>query len=366
MRQIGVWVMCKDIVVERMAANRGVENARENDPKIEMQEFQSYRLSVAPMMDWTDRHCRVFHRLLTGRTLLYSEMVPAGAIVHGDRERFLAFDPSEHPVALQVGGSDPDDLETCARAAADYGYDEINLNIGCPSDRVQRGRFGACLMAEPDLVARCVEAMRRASIEVTVKTRIGIDDQDSYEALHSFVGKLAAVGTTSVIIHARKAWLSGLSPKQNREIPPLRYDVVYQLKQDYPDLKIVLNGGVPDLGEAVKHLDLVDGVMIGRAAYHDPYILAEADQRIFGDALRVSSREEIAMTLMPYAEKLASEGVAIKHLTRHILGLFNGERGARIWRRYLSENAHLPGAGPEVISDALEQVRAAQDGRAAA
>ncbi len=318
------------------------------------------------MMDWTDRHCRVFHRLMTRNTLLYSEMVPAGAILHGDRQRFLAFDAREHPVALQVGGSDPADLETCARAALDYGYDEINLNVGCPSDRVQRGRFGACLMAEPDLVARCVEAMRRVEIEVTVKTRIGIDDQDSYEALHSFVGKLAAVGTTTVIIHARKAWLSGLSPKQNREIPPLRYDVVYQLKQDYPQLNIVLNGGVPDLDEAAKHLDLLDGVMVGRAAYHDPYILAEADQRIFGDLRPVLTREEVVVALMPYAEKLASDGVAIKHLTRHILGLFNGERGARIWRRYLSENAHLPGAGPEVISDALARVRAAQEGLAAA
>ncbi len=358
--------MCKVAVVRQVLAIRGERDAREKNLKIKMDRFQSYRLSVAPMMDWTDRHCRVFHRLMTRETLLYSEMVPAGAIVHGDRERFLAFDASEHPVALQVGGSDPADLETCARAALDYGYDEINLNVGCPSDRVQRGRFGACLMAEPDLVARCVEAMRRVQIEVTVKTRIGIDDQDSYEALQSFVGKLAAVGTTTVIIHARKAWLSGLSPKQNREIPPLRYDLVYQLKQDYPQLNIVLNGGVPDLDAAAKHLDLVDGVMIGRAAYHDPYILAEADQRIFGDPLPVLTREEVVAALMPYAEKLASEGVAIKHLTRHILGLFNGERGARIWRRYLSENAHLPGAGPEVISAALERVRAAQAGLAAA
>ncbi len=323
-------------------------------------------LSVAPMMDWTDRHCRVFHRLMSERVLLYSEMVPAGAIVHGDRDRFLAFDPSEHPVALQVGGSDPEDLEICAKAAADYGYDEINLNVGCPSDRVQRGRFGACLMAEPELVARCVEAMRRVPIEVTVKTRIGIDERDSYRELHDFVGKLAAVGTTTVIVHARKAWLSGLSPKQNREIPPLRYDVVYQLKQDFPELAIVLNGGVQNLADSEKHLAQVDGVMIGRAAYQDPYLLAEADQRIFGAERPVASREEIVAALMPYAEKLASDGVAIKHLTRHILGLFNGERGARIWRRYLSENAHLPGAGPEVISAALEQVLAAQDGRAAA
>lgn len=318
------------------------------------------------MMDWTDRHCRVFHRLLSLRTLLYSEMVPAGAIVHGDRERFLAFDASEHPVALQVGGSDPKDLEICARAAADYGYDEINLNVGCPSDRVQRGRFGACLMAEPDLVARCVEAMRRVPIEVTVKTRIGIDDQDSYEALHAFVGKLAGAGMTTVIVHARKAWLSGLSPKQNREVPPLRYDVVYRLKDDYPDLKLVLNGGVQDLSAARGHLEKVDGVMIGRAAYQDPYLLAEADRRVFGDASTALSREAVAAALLPYAEQLASEGLPVKYLTRHILGLFNGERGARLWRRYLSENAHLPGAGPRVILEALEQVKNAQEGRVAA
>ena len=318
------------------------------------------------MMDWTDRHCRVFHRMLTRRTLLYSEMVPAGAIVHGDRNRFLAFDASEHPVALQVGGSDPADLELCARAAADYGYDEINLNVGCPSDRVQRGRFGACLMAEPDLVARCVEAMRRVQIEVTVKTRIGIDEQDSYEELQAFVERVAGAGCTTMIVHARKAWLSGLSPKQNREVPPLRYDVVYRLKQDYPDLTIALNGGVQDLDQSLAHLKLVDGVMVGRAAYQSPYILAEADQKIFGEDRPVASRAEIAMALLPYAERLASQGIAIKHLTRHILGLFNGEPGARLWRRYLSENAHRPGAGPQVILDALEQVLAVQEGRAAA
>jgi tRNA-dihydrouridine synthase A len=327
---------------------------------------KNMKFSVAPMMDWTDRHCRVFHRLLTRRTLLYSEMVPAGAIVHGDRERFLAYDESEHPVALQVGGSDPGDLEICARAAADYGYDEINLNVGCPSDRVQRGRFGACLMAEPDLVARCVEAMRRVEIEVTVKTRIGIDEQDSYEELQAFIGRLAAAGCTTVIVHARKAWLSGLSPKQNREVPPLRHDIVYRLKQDFPDLTIVLNGGVQDLQESLVHLERVDGVMLGRAAYQSPYVLAAADQLIFGEDGPPASRADIALAIMPYAERLASEGTAIKHLTRHILGLFNGEPGARLWRRYLSENAHLPGARPQIILDALEQVLAVQEGRAAA
>jgi tRNA-dihydrouridine synthase A len=327
---------------------------------------KNMKFSVAPMMDWTDRHCRVFHRLLTRRTLLYSEMVPAGAIVHGDRERFLAYDESEHPVALQVGGSDPGDLEICARAAADYGYDEINLNVGCPSDRVQRGRFGACLMAEPVLVARCVEAMRRVEIEVTVKTRIGIDEQDSCEELQAFIGRLAAAGCTTVIVHARKAWLSGLSPKQNREVPPLRHDIVYRLKQDFPDLTIVLNGGVQDLQESRVHLEHVDGVMLGRAAYQSPYILAAADQLIFGEDGPPASRADIALAIMPYAERLASEGTAIKHLTRHILGLFNGESGARLWRRYLSENAHLPGARPQIILDALEQVLAVQEGRAAA
>ncbi len=326
----------------------------------------AHRISVAPMMDWTDRHCRVFHRLLTRRTLLYSEMVPSGAILHGDRERFLAFDTSEHPVALQVGGSDPDELEVCARAAADYGYDEINLNVGCPSDRVQRGRFGACLMAEPELVARCVEAMRRVPIEVTVKTRIGIDDRDSYEELRGFVDAVVGAGCETLTVHARKAWLSGLSPKQNREIPPLRYDVVYRLKQDYPDLTLVLNGGVQDLDDSLSHLDKVDGVMIGRAAYQSPYLLAEADQRIFGEVSPVVSRAEVVMALMPYAERLADEGTPIKYLTRHILGLFNGEPGARLWRRYLSENAHLPDAGPEVLIEALDRVLAFQEGRAAA
>lgn len=326
----------------------------------------AHRISVAPMMDWTDRHCRVFHRLLTRRTLLYSEMVPAGAILHGDRDRFLAFDPSEHPVALQVGGSEPAELEVCARAAADYGYDEINLNVGCPSDRVQRGRFGACLMAEPELVVSCVEAMRRAPIKVTVKTRIGIDDRDSYEELRSFVEAVAGAGCETLIVHARKAWLSGLSPKQNREIPPLRYDVVYRLKQDYPELTIVLNGGVQDLDQSLEHLRQADGVMIGRAAYQSPYILAQVDQRLFGEERPAISRAEVVAALMPYAERLASEGTPIKHLTRHILGLFNGERGARLWRRYLSENAHLPGAGPQILQEALERVMEAQEGRAAA
>ena len=248
----------------------------------------------------------------------------------------------------------------------DYGYAEINLNVGCPSDRVQRGRFGACLMAEPDLVARCVEAMRRVPIEVTVKTRIGIDEQDSYEELQAFVERVAGAGCRTIIVHARKAWLSGLSPKQNREVPPLRYDVVYRLKQDYPDLTIALNGGVQDLDQSLAHLELVDGVMVGRAAYQSPYILAEADQKIFGDDRPVASRAEVVMALLPYAERLASQGIAIKHLTRHILGLFNGEPGARLWRRYLSENAHRSGAGPQVILDALEQVLAVQEGRAAA
>lgn len=318
------------------------------------------------MMDWTDRHCRVFHRLLTRRTLLYSEMVPAGAILHGDRDRFLAFDDCEHPVALQVGGSDPAELEVCAQAAADYGYDEINLNVGCPSDRVQRGRFGACLMAEPHLVARCVEAMQRVPIEVTVKTRIGIDDQDSYEELQNFVEAVASTGCKTLIIHARKAWLSGLSPKQNREIPPLRYDVVYRLKQDYPDLTIVLNGGVQDLDQSLAHLEQVDGVMIGRAAYQSPYILAQADQRMFGEERPAISRAEAVMALVPYAERLAAEGTPIKHLTRHILGLFNGEPGARLWRRYLSENAHRSGARPEILLEALARVLEVQEGRAAA
>jgi tRNA-dihydrouridine synthase A len=325
------------------------------------------RLSVAPMMDWTDRHCRVFLRLITRRALLYTEMIPTGAITHGDRARYLAFDPSEHPVALQVGGAEPTALAVAAKAARDRGYDEINLNVGCPSDRVQQARFGACLMAEPDLVADSVAAMAEAAdLPVTVKTRIGIDERDSYEELRHFVARVAAAGCQGFTIHARKAWLKGLSPKQNREVPPLRYEVVYRLKADFPELEIVLNGGVDSLAAAAGHLERVDGVMMGRAAYRDPYVLAGADARIFADTRPPRGREEVIADFLPYVEAQLAAGVPLKAMTRHILGLFNGLPGARLWRRALSEEAHRPGAGPEVIEAALRRRGDAARGRAAA
>jgi len=326
------------------------------------------RLSVAPMMDWTDRHCRFFLRLISRRTLLYTEMVPSGAILHGDRERFLAFDPAEQPVALQVGGADPAELADCARLAAERGYAEINLNVGCPSDRVQRGRFGACLMAEPALVADCVAAMIAAApIPVTVKTRIGIDDRDDFADLAGFLRRVADAGCRSVAIHARKAWLSGLSPKENREVPPLDYARVYRAKAAFPELEVVLNGGVRSLDDAAAHLARgVDGIMIGRAAYQGPYILAEADRRIFGAGQAAPSRERVVAALLPYVAAQTERGVPLRVLTRHVLGLFNGLPGARAWRRHLSEAAGRPGAGPEVVAEALDLVLAAQSRRDAA
>ena len=312
------------------------------------------------MMDWTDRHDRYFLRLISRRALLYTEMIPVGAILHGDRERFLGFDPAERPLALQVGGAAPADLAVAAEQAEAYGYDEVNLNVGCPSDRVQNARFGACLMAEPALVARCVAAMGRASkLPVTVKTRIGIDERDSYDELRAFVAAVAGAGCRSFTIHARKAWLSGLSPKQNREIPPLDYERVYRLKADFPALEIVINGGILDLEAAEGHLARgVDGVMIGRAAYQNPYVLAEVDRRFFGEDAAPPSRAAVVRALVPYAEAAGCRGVPVKSITRHILGLFNGLPGARQWRRHLSEAAHKPGAGPEVMLEALAQVEA--------
>lgn len=319
------------------------------------------------MMDWTDRHERAFLRTISKCTLLYTEMVTTGAILHGDRDRHLGFDAVEHPVALQLGGSEPADLAFSAKEGAARGYDEVNLNLGCPSDRVQRGRFGACLMTEPALVADCVAAMIDAvDIPVTVKTRIGVDETDSYEALQAFVAQIAATGCRSFTIHARKAWLSGLSPKENREVPPLRYDVVYALKRDFPDLEIVLNGGVQTLDEAQTHLEQVDGVMIGRAAYQTPYVLAEADRLIFGEDAPAKSREQIVADFLPYIERQLSGGVPLKSITRHMLGLFNGLSGARAWRRCLSEEAHKPGAGPAVIEEALARWRRSQDKQRAA
>ncbi len=315
------------------------------------------RLAVAPMLDWTDRHCRYFLRLLSRPTLLYTEMVTTGAALHGDRERLLAYDPAEHPLALQLGGCDPGDLARCARIAAEFDYDEVNLNVGCPSDRVQSGRFGACLMAEPELVADGVAAMRTTvNLPITVKTRIGIDDRDSYEALTDFVGRVASGGCEVFIIHARKAWLRGLSPKENREIPPLRYDIVYRLKRDFPDLTIILNGGLRNLDQAEDELRRVDGVMIGRAAYENPYLLADADRRFFGSDTPLPSRHQVIRAFLPYVENQLQQGTPLHCMTRHVLGLFQGIPGARAWRRHLSEHAHRRGAGVEVLEAALRQI----------
>ena len=315
------------------------------------------RLSVAPMMDCTDRYNRAFLRCITRRTLLYTEMVVADAVLHGDREYLLGFSAAEHPVALQIGGSDPVKLAEAARIAEAMGYDEINLNVGCPSDRVQSGRFGACLMAEPDLVARSLAAMMAAvSIPVTVKCRIGIDDMDDEETLPDFVVRMAKEGCRSFAVHARKAWLQGLSPKQNRDIPPLRYDVVYATKHKFPNLEIVINGGIPSLDEAGEHLDHVDGVMIGRAAYHTPYILAEADRRFFDGAEPVKTRREIVEDFLPLMEEELSRDVPLHRMTRHILGLYHGEPGARAWRRHLSTHAVKPGADLAVVMTALDFV----------
>lgn len=310
------------------------------------------------MLDWTDRFCRYFLRQLSRRTLLYTEMVTSGAILHGDRERYLRFDPVEHPVAMQIGGSEPEDLAQCARIAEQWGFDEINLNVGCPSDRVQSGRFGACLMAEPRLVAECVGAMQAVvKIPVTVKHRIGIDARDSYHELAGFVGTLATAGCRTFIVHARKAWLHGLSPKENREIPPLRYDIVHRLKRDFPALEIVINGGILDLHQAIRQLAEVDGVMMGRAIYHAPWILADADRRIFNEANPVATRHEALDAMRPWIEAELAAGVPLHYITRHMLGLFNGQPGARRWRRYLSEHATRRDAGIDVLLTAASLVR---------
>ncbi|MCG8561557.1 MAG: tRNA dihydrouridine(20/20a) synthase DusA [Hyphomicrobiales bacterium] len=309
------------------------------------------------MMEWTDRHCRVFLRQLTAHALLYTEMVTSGAVVHGDRERLLGFDACEHPVALQIGGSDPRELAEAARIGADFGYDEINLNVGCPSDRVQSGRFGACLMAEPELVAGSVAAMAEAvSLPVTVKCRIGIDDQDSEADLDRFVRAVADAGCRTVVVHARKAWLQGLSPKQNREVPPLDYGRVHRLKQAHPELEIVINGGIVTLDDAEAHLARVDGVMLGRAAYHTPYLLAEVDRRFYGAASPAPTRGEVLERFLPYVERKLGEGVRLHQMTRHILGLFQGQPGARAFRRHLSERACRPGVGADVLREAARLV----------
>ncbi|MEZ9408665.1 tRNA dihydrouridine(20/20a) synthase DusA [Vibrio lentus] len=317
----------------------------------------SCRLSVAPMLDWTDRHCRYFHRLLSQQALLYTEMVTTGAILHGKGD-FLEYNEQEHPLALQLGGSNPVDLAACAKLAGERGYDEVNLNVGCPSDRVQNGRFGACLMAEPELVADCVSAMKEVTdIPITVKTRIGIDDQDSYEFLTKFVSTVSEKGgCEQFTIHARKAWLSGLSPKENREIPPLDYDRAYQIKKDFSDLVIAVNGGITTLEQTKEHLQHLDGVMIGREAYHSPFILAEVDQQIFGLDTPIKKRSQVVEEMYPYIERELSNGASLGHISRHMLGLFQSMPGARQWRRYISENAHKKGAGIEVVQTALAKI----------
>ena len=317
----------------------------------------AHRLSIAPMLDWTNRDFRYFLRLISKQSLLYTEMVTTGALIHGDSSRFLAHHVDEYPMALQLGGSDPGDLARSAQMGEQAGYGEINLNVGCPSDRVQSGRFGACLMAEPDIVAESVMAMKSAvAVPVTVKTRLGIDDYDSYEFLVEFIEKVAAAGCDMFILHARKAWLSGLSPKENRDVPPLNYQRVYQIKNDFPHLHIDINGGIDSLQETKSHLEHVDGVMMGRAAYHNPYLLAQADELIFERSHRVKTRHEVALAMLPYIEQRMAEGRPLKSITRHILGLFQGEKGAKAWRRHLSEQAHLTGSGPEVIEQALALV----------
>jgi tRNA-dihydrouridine synthase A len=309
------------------------------------------------MMEWTDRHCRFFHRLLTRRAVLYTEMITTGAVIHGDRERLLAFDAFEHPVALQLGGSAPGPLADSARIGEDFGYREINLNVGCPSDRVQEGRFGACLMAEPDLVATCVAAMKSAvALPVTVKCRIGIDDQDSEQSLDAFTQKVKAAGADALIVHARKAWLDGLSPRENRDIPPLDYDRVYRLKRANPDLEIIINGGIGTIEDAEVHLHHVDGVMMGRAAYQEPYRLLAVDSMVFGETAPAESMKAAVEEYLPYVERELSKGTRLHAITRHMLGLFRAVPGARAFRRHLSTHAVKPDAGIGVLRDALALV----------
>ncbi|MCX7085496.1 MAG: tRNA dihydrouridine(20/20a) synthase DusA [Methylococcales bacterium] len=313
------------------------------------------KFSVAPMLDWTDRHCRYFHRLMSQQALLYTEMVTTGALIHGDKHRFLQFNASENPLAFQLGGSNPNDLALCAKMVEEYAYDEVNLNVGCPSDRVQNGSFGACLMAEPALVAECIDAMLQVvSIPVTVKSRIGIDDKDSYAELVQFIGTIADKGCKTFVVHARKAWLKGLSPKQNREVPPLDYERVYQLKRDFPHLEIIINGGITTLEQASEMLTHVDGVMVGREAYQNPYILAGVDNLFYGDIKEALSRQEVVRLLIPYIQEQLALGLRVNTVSRHILGLFHGEQGAKGWRRHISENVCKPGADESVILRALE------------
>jgi tRNA-dihydrouridine synthase A len=316
-----------------------------------------HRFNIAPMMDWTDRHCRVFHRALTRRARLYTEMLTTGAVIHGDRARLLGFDKSEHPVALQLGGSDPRALAQAARIGEDFGYDEINLNVGCPSDRVKDGRFGACLMAEPKLVAAGIEAMKRTvAIPVTVKCRIGIDDQDPEAALDELARDVVAAGSDALIVHARKAWLSGLSPKENRDIPPLDYDRVYRLKATLPHVPVIINGGIASLDEARAHLAHVDGVMLGRAAYQEPWRLLSVDPDIFGQAAPRASMKEVLEAMLPYIERELAQGTRLHAIARHFVGAYHAVPGARAFRRHLAEHGVRPGAGVNVLREAIALV----------
>ena len=314
----------------------------------------NHPLSVAPMLKWTDLHHRYLMRLISQHTLLYTEMVTTGALIYGDRDRYLAYNAEEHPVCLQLGGSDPEELATCSKMVEVAGFDEVNLNLGCPSDRVQSGKFGACLMLDHQRVQACIEAMiESVNIPVTAKIRIGVDEQDSYEHLHEFAGMLIEAGCKTIIVHARKAWLSGLSPKENREIPPLDYPAVYQLKKDFPDTLFVINGGIETFEQIQEQHEHVDGVMVGRAAYHNPYLLVEADQKLYGSTAPIKSRHQIALEYCDYVEQQCSKGVRLNKLSRHVLGLFQGEKGAKRFRRLISENAHKDSYGPELIRKAL-------------
>jgi tRNA-dihydrouridine synthase A len=336
-----------------MTANRHPENPDNPSGLREKSRYEaSVRLSVAPMMDWTDTHCRVFHRLLAPHARLYTEMVHANAVLHGDRGRLLALDAIEHPVALQLGGSEPELLAQAARIGAEHGFDEINLNVGCPSDRVQAGRFGACLMREPGVVADSVAAMIAAcNVPVTVKCRLGVDDDHDYGHFLAFIDRIAAAGCRTFVVHARNAWLKGLSPKENREVPPLRYDWAYALKRERPMLAVIVNGGIVTEQEATEHLAHTDGAMLGRAAYHDPYLLHRLDVAWFGGELR--SRAELLRSMQPYVEAELARGMALKHITRHILGLFHGQPGGRAFRQILSEGAHRPGADWALVEQAI-------------
>jgi tRNA-dihydrouridine synthase A len=320
-------------------------------------------ISVAPMMDRTDRHCRYFLRQISRRTLMYTEMVTSMAILHGDQQKLLGFDQAEHPIALQIGGDNPPDLAKCAQIAEEFGYDEVNLNVGCPSSRVQSGNFGACLMLQPEHVAECIAAMIGATkLPVTIKHRIGVDEVDSYDTLAKFVSIVAATGCQRFSVHARKAWLQGLSPKENREVPPLRYDLVHQLKQDFPDLAIEINGGFTSLEQAKTQLAVVDAVMIGRAAYDNPYVLALVDREIYGESTPIPSREQIVTKMLPYIDNWVRNGGRLNSITRHMLQLFHGQPGSRNWRRIITEQSVLPGAGTAVIDRALAAVSECEKG----